>query len=177
MRNELSIWGGNTMNSFFELQRNVDRMFDQFFQGPAPTTAKSGESWFSPACDVRETETHYVLVLDAPGIRKDDLKIELKGNQLHVSGRRRRGDENTAGQTHLVERRYGQFDRVFTLPDAIEAERIEAEYRDGVLAVAVPKAEAAKPRQIPIGSPSAKPGFLSKLMGQETGAKGDNKVA
>jgi HSP20 family protein len=147
-------------------------MFDEFFHGPASAAAQGGEGWFAPACDIQETESHYVLTMDAPGIRRDDLKIELRGNQLSISGRRHLDESKEKGQLHLVERRCGRFERIFALPDSIEPEKIEADYHDGVLAVAVPKAEAAKPRQVPIGASASKPGFLNRLLGkEETGSK------
>lgn len=177
MKNYISRWSGESTHPFLELQRSVDRLFDDFFSGPVAATAQGKEAWFAPACDVRETESHYVMSMDVPGVRKDELNIELKGSQLYVSGKRREEELNSRGRLHLVERRQGRFERVFNLPDAIEPERIEAEYQDGVLAIAVPKAAAAKRRQIPVISQAeGKPGFMSKVLGREN-TKDPEKVA
>lgn len=106
---------------------------------------------FSPSCDIHETNHSYNLSFDVPGIKKDDIKIEINEGQLTVSGERLRetkSDENTSVLRH--ERVYGRFERTFALPASIDAEKIEAHFEDGVLSVRLPKAEIAKGRTIQI---------------------------
>jgi len=114
-------------------------------------------------CDIHETDDHYLVSFDMPGVKKEDIKIDLQGNRLIVSGERRREQSENRKSTLWYERSYGKFERTFVLPSIVEADKIEAQYEDGVLNVALPKAEKAKPRQIQIQS--GKSGFFSKLLG------------
>ncbi|MCC2680018.1 MAG: low molecular weight heat shock protein [Pseudobdellovibrio sp.] len=116
-------------------------------------------------CDIHETDDHYLVSFDMPGVKKEDIKIDLQGNRLIVSGERRREHNENRKSTLWYERSYGKFERTFVLPSTIEADNIEAQYEDGVLNVALPKAEKAKPRQIQIQS--GKTGFFSKLLGSK----------
>lgn len=113
--------------------------------------------------EVTETDAAYLLSLDAPGLKKEDVKIEVNGNSLHISGESRREyrDDGKAvsGRSHR------QFSRSFTLPDSIDNSRIEANLEDGVLQIAIPKSEAAKPRKIEIAASSGKDGFFTKFLG------------
>ncbi len=101
---------------------------------------------FSPAADLEETETHFVLDFDLPGVKKEDIQIEVRDRNLHVSGERKFEKKS---KTHS-ERFAGKFERVWALPEGVEADKVEAAFSDGVLTVKVPKAEAAKPRVIKI---------------------------
>ncbi len=122
---------------------------------------------FHPSCDVTETKDHYILGLDMPGVKKEDIKIEMQGNKLILSGERQHEWKEKNGETTLRhERTYGKFERTFTLPVAIAAEKIEAHYENGVLNVAIPKAETAKSRTIQIQTGEG--GFLNKLLGAKT---------
>jgi HSP20 family protein len=128
---------------------DFDRMVDSFLR---PTYANSLN--FPPSCDVNETENHYMVSFDMPGVKKEDVKIELRSNQLRVSGERRH--EARSGRS------YGKFERTFTLPATINADKIEAHYEDGVLSIALPKAESAKPKNIEIQTGNV--GFFNKLL-------------
>jgi len=128
----------------------IDRMFDQTFEDTAG---------FHPASDVEETNTHYVMSVDLPGVAKKDINIEVKDNQLYISGERK-SEKRERG---FSERYYGKFHRTFTLPTEVEVDKIEAHYQDGVLTVALPKAESVKPRQIKIGD--GKSSLFGRLVG------------
>lgn len=106
---------------------------------------------WAPQTEIEEQEDHFLVSLDTPGMKRSDLNIEVHENRLVVSGERRR---------------YGKFQRSFTLPNVADTSKIEAQYEDGVLQVYVPKAEAAKPRQVKIGD-GQQPGIFSKLLGQK----------
>lgn len=129
------------------LQSEVNRLFNSFFE---PSAARpSGRRW-SPALDVVERDDHYVLRADVPGVREEDISVELDGNVLTISGRREaEHDEQRAGY-HRVERVTGEFSRALTLPEGIDADAITAAYDRGVLEVRVPKPEQAKPRKVAI---------------------------
>lgn len=144
---------------------DFDRLVESFFQ---PTTTST--EFFQPSCDVQETKDHYLLSFDMPGVKKEDIKIDVQGNSLTISGERHREvkSENTESTWHF-ERSYGKFERSFSLPSTVATEKIEAQYEDGVLNIALPKAEVAKGRTIQIQS--GQEGFFSKLLG----TKKDNK--
>jgi HSP20 family protein len=110
---------------------------------------------FQPSYDIKETKDHYLVTFDMPGVKKEDISIEVKDNQLSIRGERRH------------ERSFGKFERTFALPSNVDTEKVEANYEDGVLNVALPKAQAAKGRTIEIQS--GKSGFFSKLLGGKEG--------
>src|SRR5580700_2050891 len=93
---------------------------------------------FHPACDIEETELHFLMSLDVHGVSKNDIQVEVKEDQLVVSGERKK--ENKGEGTS--ERVYGKFSRIVQLPNGLNAEKIEAHYQDGVLTITIPKSEA-----------------------------------
>lgn len=140
---------------------DFDRIVESFLR---PTFASTVN--FQPSCDINETKDHYLVSFDMPGVKKEDIKIELQGNQLVISGERHREVNQKHGEATLRhERVYGKFERSFTLPTTVATEKIEAHYEDGVLNVALPKAETAKGRSIQIQSGPS--GLLSKLLGSK----------
>lgn len=149
-------------NPLADLRREMDSVFDNFFTPTVNRNWREFEQVWTPACEVAEEEGHYLMSLEMPGIPKDDIKVEVADNTITVSGERHAKDEKKEGGAWYGERRYGKFMRSFTLPAGIDAEKIEANYQDGVLSLMVPKAESAKPRQIKIGNNA---GFFGKLLG------------
>ena len=119
---------------------------------------------FQPACEVTEADEHFLMSLDLPGMKKENLNIEIEGNSLVVSGLRKR-EGGDSQKLHFYERNYGSFRRSFTLPPSVEASKIEARYENGVLDLYLPKAEKAKPQQIQIQG--EKEGFWGKLIGKQ----------
>ncbi|MDY0165104.1 MAG: Hsp20/alpha crystallin family protein [Thermoguttaceae bacterium] len=94
----------------------------------------------------------YEITLDLPGLKPDEVNVELKENQLWVSGERRHEAEEKGKTYHRIERAYGQFRRVIPLASQVKTDAIEAEYHDGVLRITVPKSEAAQPKRIEVKS-------------------------
>ncbi len=138
---------------------DFDRIVDSFLR---PTYANTVN--FQPSCDVNETKDHYLISFDMPGVKKEDIKIEVRDNELVISGERQRHLKQEEGEASIRhERMYGQFERAFTLPTTVAADKIEAHYENGVLNVALPKAEATKARTIQIQT--GQEGFLDKLLG------------
>jgi len=138
---------------------DFDKMVDNFVR---PTMTGMN---FTPSCDIRETKDHYLVSFDMPGMKKNDIKLEINENQLMVSGERNKQfQENEEEGVLRHERVYGQFQRTFTLPTSIDAGKIEAHYEDGVLNIVLPKTEKLKGRSIQIQSGQSE-GFFSKLLG------------
>lgn len=143
-------FGDNPLRDLLKMQRQMDRFWD--------------EMW-TPSCDVEETETHYLMSFDLPGVKKDDIQVDLKDDVLTVSGERKEEREEKNGQRYQSERFRGAFTRSFQVPAGIKAEMVETHYADGVLRVAVPKTQAAKAQQIKISE--GKTGFWEKLLGHK----------
>jgi len=134
------------------LTRPLDRFFEDLTL-PLQKRAEGTESskyGFHPQCEVSEDKENYLMKFDLPGIPKDQIKIELHENRLTVSGERKeeRKDENK--KQHFSEVFYGSFTRSFTFPSPVDAERVSAEYDNGILNIHIPKTESNKARQINI---------------------------
>ena len=126
---------------------DMDQMMGAFLGGDRGKSI----DW-APHLDLSETDTHFELHLDLPGISEDELEIEFHDGQLSISGKRDELSEETERSWHRVERRRGTFRRVIRLGDEVEAEAIEAEYTDGVLKIVAPKTEKGQARRIPLKS-------------------------
>jgi HSP20 family protein len=155
-RNQLpNVWRDsndwNPIQEMSRLQRGINRMFTDFFSDPFSSSTTGLASELSmPACDVEETEANYLLSFDLPGVKKDEVKIELQDNYLTISGERK-SERNDEKRSQLGrERYYGSFVRSFALPPNINADKVEASYENGVLQVAIPKVAVSPGKQIPI---------------------------
>ncbi len=141
---ELAAWPSD----LFGIQREMNRMFDNFFDG-----SREGESvlaaW-TPAVDISEKDNEYLVKVELPGVNKNDVKITLESNVLTLSGEKKHEKEEKKENYHRIERSYGNFQRSFTLPSTVISDKINAEYRDGILMISLPKSEEAKPNQIEV---------------------------
>ena len=133
----------------------VHRLFNTLFD--SPTVASAPARRFAPATDLIESDTHYILRADLPGLSEDDVNVELDGNVLTVSGERRSESEDRKAGYYRVERSYGSFRRSVRLPEGVDPEAITATFDKGVLEISVPKPEAAKPHKVQITVGSEKP--------------------
>jgi HSP20 family protein len=143
---ELERWAPD----FFGVQREINRLFDDFFRGGMQAEEASGRSYWSPAVDIAERDNEYVVKVELPGVNKDDVKITLESNILTIRGEKKQEKEEKGENSHRLERSYGSFQRSFTLPTIVKNDKIDAVYRDGILTVTLPKAEEAKPKQIEV---------------------------
>ncbi|MHB8878038.1 MAG: Hsp20/alpha crystallin family protein [Myxococcaceae bacterium] len=112
---------------------------------------------FAPTVDVKETKDSYVFKADVPGLKDEDLDISVSGNQLMLSGKREAEERKEEDRYYSYERSYGSFSRSFTLPEGTDLEHVNAELKDGVLTVVVPKTEVAQPKHISIKAGKEKP--------------------
>lgn len=136
-----------------DIQSEMNRLFDSFSGRPAPA-ASMGERMWLPAVDVRETKDDIVLSFDIPGVREKEIQLSITGDLLTVKGERRFEQHEGNDQSwHRVERVYGKFERTVQLAVPVQTDKVTASYRDGVLAVKLPKAEEVKPREIRIDLP------------------------
>ncbi len=107
-------------------------------------------SGLSPAVDLAEDEQSYRVTAELPGVRREDVTVELHEDVLTIRGEKKSEREEKKDRAHWVERSYGSFSRSFTLPPTALAEELKAGFKDGVLTIEIPKKEVAKPRQIAI---------------------------
>jgi len=113
-------------------------------------TATDGSPAWAPALDISERKDAYLVTVELPGVRMDDLTITLEDGLLTIQGERQVANDSSDQRFHRVERRYGAFRRAITLPAHVQADAVEAWFEDGVLQVLVPKAEEAKPKRIQV---------------------------
>lgn len=144
----------NRRSSFFsplfEEYFEPARWFDDFLNREMSGLSEHARS-LAPAIDIDETNDEYLITADMPGIKQEDINIECTGNQLTISAERK--SETAEGRKQeRRERFYGTFQRSFTLPAGVDADKIQAAYEGGVLTITVPKVEQAKARRIEIGS-------------------------
>jgi HSP20 family protein len=136
------------------LQDRMNRMFDQSFRGLARPSSEEddwalGGTW-APAVDIYEQGGNIVLKAELPGIDAKEVDIRIENNTLTLRGERKFDNDIKRENYHRIERAYGSFTRSFTLPSVIDQEKIQAEYKEGVLRVVLPKRDEAKPKQIAI---------------------------
>jgi HSP20 family protein len=132
------------------LQERMNRMFDESYRG-----RQDGEDWalggsWAPAVDIYEKDGNIVLQAELPGIDPKDVDVRVENNMLTLRGQRKLEENVKQDNFHRVERSYGSFTRSFTLPSVVDTEKIQANYKDGVLRLTLPTKEEAKPKQIAI---------------------------
>jgi HSP20 family protein len=115
-----------------------------------PGSDVTGTLAWAPAVDISERKDAYIVTVELPGVRVDDLEIAFQDGLLTIQGERHMAVDSADEQTHLIERRYGMYRRSITLPRHVVADAIEASSEDGVLRVIVPKVEEAKPKRIQV---------------------------
>lgn len=128
------------------------------FQGMAPrlwTGAEGQGMTYVPSFDVKETSDAYVFKVDLPGFREQDLDLNVSENRLTVSGKREEEKVEDTDTFYCRERSHGSFMRTFTLPEGIDSNRIQADLKEGILSIHVPKSAGSKPKRISIGGTTA----------------------
>ena len=130
------------------LHQELDRLFEGFFAGGS---GRRDRRWV-PATDMIETKDHLVLRADLPGVREDDLSVEIKDGLLTISGERKEDQTDEAEGYYRFERVHGAFARSLSLPDGIKPEAVDARFENGVLEVRIPKPEERKPHRVSIGA-------------------------
>ena len=127
-----------------EMRNALDKAYADEFTGPTTT------AMWAPRVNIRESREWIEISADLPGVRKEDLSVQVENNLLLLRGNRRDETEEQSGTFYRVEKVYGSFERTFSLPAGLRKDEVSATLKDGVLTVRVPKAEEAKPRQVEI---------------------------
>ena len=159
-----SLWNSGNLPSrreeghpFFSLQREMNRIFDDFFQGwdTAPFAGSSARlEQFHPSIDVRESEKEISVKAELPGLEEKDVEVLLDNETLTIKGEKKEEREKKGKSYYHVECSYGSFHRVIPLPASIDQKKVQAQFKNGVLSITLPKTEEArtKGKKIPIQS-------------------------
>jgi HSP20 family protein len=139
----------NPFREIEDMQTRLNRLFAEAPFQRAGNEETSLTGW-SPAVDVQETEKEYVIKADLPDVKKEDVKVELLDGTLTIEGERQQEKEEKGKKFHKIEREYGKFLRRFSLPSEVDAGKVQAEFRNGVLNVQLPKSATAKPKAIEV---------------------------
>ena len=136
-------WEGLT-----DIQQDMNRLFDSFFGRPA--TMAAGDRLWVPLVDMYETKDDLHIAFEVPGVQEKEVSVSISGDLLTGKGERKWGSEQTDDSYHRLERVYGKFERSVALPVPVQADKVKAAYRDGVLEIRLPKAEEVKAKEIKI---------------------------
>lgn len=155
---------GVQMPPFQQLQGEMDRLFNNFFRGFAPPFAGLGqwpslrmpgmtESLLKPTLDISSSDNDYTISVEVPGVEEKDVKIEVANNNLTISGDKKQQKEEKDKNFYRVERSYGSFRRVLSLPNDADQEKIKASFKKGVLTLIIPRKPLPESavKKIPIG--------------------------
>ena len=132
------------------LREAMSRLFDESFVHPLDRWSERAEGGSAVSMDMYETDDNLNLDIDLPGLKPEDVDVTIHDNRLTVKGEYEADEEGKRGDVHVRERRYGKFQRSVTLPTPINSDAVEANFQDGVLKLTLPKAEEARPKQIPV---------------------------
>jgi HSP20 family protein len=136
-----------TVDPFTLFQNRFNRMFEgftPFMEASLPLT-----TW-TPLCDIYETDKEIVLKMEIPGLKKEDVKVNIENGTLLIHGERKFEEKVKKENFHRIELQYGEFLRRFTLPTFIDQSKVIAEFKDGLLMIWLPKLEEAKPKEIEV---------------------------
>jgi len=146
-----TIWRNNSpsiWDDMFSARRDFDRLFDRYL---GRGTGETLSAW-APSVDVQEDANEITVAAELPGVNPQDVNVTVENGVLTISGEKNEEREEGKADSnyHMVERRYGRFERSFSLPSTVEADSVKASYENGVLRIKLPKTELAKPRRIEV---------------------------
>ena len=137
----------DVMRELATMQERMNRIWGSVYdRGHEEVTSRG--TWLPPVDIFENAAREIVLKAEVPGLRREDIALTVENSTLTIRGERTRDEAVSEDRYHRLERSYGAFQRSFTLPHTVDAERVRAEYRDGVLTVTLPMREEARPRQI-----------------------------
>lgn len=136
----------------FDLHRDLDSLFGDLWDGPGLIAESEREGFrdFQPRLDLSESDEAITVTVELPGIEQKDVDLSLTDDLLVIQGEKRAEAKDESEASHRVERLYGRFQRAIRLPCRVEADRVEATFKSGVLTIRLPKAAEAQRRRVPI---------------------------
>ena len=148
MTRSLTMWAPRFPHNLAELEQDFGTMLERMFGSDFNPSAEL-KVW-SPWANIAETDEALELTVELPGVKPEDVHVELHDGELWVSGEMKEETEEKGKTFHKVERRYGEFRRVLPLPASADKEKVDARLTEGVLKVVIPKTEEARPKAIPV---------------------------
>lgn len=133
-------------NPFSEIDAFLDHYHRDLSSTSRHSDKRRAQSTWQPAVDIRENEQSFVIHVDLPGMAREEVQVQVKEEVLHVQGKRETQALAEGERAHRSERRFGEFQRRFTMPENVRAEGIEARFEQGVLRIVLPKMEEAQPK-------------------------------
>lgn len=146
----MSLTRWDPFREIVSLREAMDRLFEESFVRPFRIWPTLTDSELTLPIDMYETDEALVIKASLPGVDPKDVDITVTGNTLTIKGEFREEEEGKRGSVHFQERRYGKFQRSVTLPSTVDPDKAEAEFKNGVLTLTLPKIEEAKPKHIPV---------------------------
>ena len=149
--NSLARWqqpGFGTFGRLSDLRDEIDRLFES----PLAELTRTSQvlSGWTPAIDLFEDKDNFVVRAELPGMKKDDIDISLHDGSLSISGERKAEEKYQEAEVYRAERFFGRFQRTITFPTPVAPDKVQAQYKDGLLTVTLPKTEEAKPKHIDV---------------------------
>ena len=143
-RPELSTWPG--FGRLTDIREDIDRLFES----PLAELARTSNllSGWTPALDLYEDKDNLYVKMELPGMKREDIDVSLHEGSLSVSGERKSEQKHEDAEVYRAERFVGRFQRTVTLPTPVSADKVKAQYQDGILSITLPKTEEAKPKHI-----------------------------
>ena len=146
MVRELMPW--SPWREMMSLRENMDKFFDE------PFTRRGTDAMYHPAVSIRETKNSLIIEADIPGVKDEDIDVEIEDDKVILRGERKHKEETKREDYYHMESSYGAFSRIITLPAYVDADRAEAQVKDGILEVVIPKVELKKAKKLSIKSPN-----------------------
>lgn len=147
MKHEIQKW--EPFRELSGFQDEMNQLFEDFF-GRMPTRKMFSEGFWAPLMDIEETKDDILVKAELPGMKKEEVKIQINNDVLSITGERKREEETREKTYHRIERAYGKFQRMIRLPTEVDASKVKATFENGVLTIRLPKSEQAKPKEIAI---------------------------
>jgi HSP20 family protein len=140
-------WRERLPATFPRFENEMEDLVERFFGNGGETF---GLTRFTPSLNVSETDSGYEVSAELPGLKPEEVNVELKEGSLWISGKKEEEQEDNGKTFHRIERRHGEFRRMIQLPGAVDEEKIEADFSNGLLTVRIPKTEEVMPKRIPV---------------------------
>ena len=146
--NNLTRW--DPARETMTLREAMDHLFDDAFTRPFSVMRDGGSNWSSPAIDMYQTDNEVIVKAALPGIKADEVQINVTGEILTIKGETKQEDEKNDKAWHIREQRWGAFERSVRLPTGVVADKAKADFDNGILTITLPKSEDVKPKTITV---------------------------
>lgn len=145
-----SLWKKDEVLPFFGLRGGMDSLFEDFFEDRLPTAFWGNGKGQLPALDVRETDEALIVEAELPGLKPEEYEVKVEEGVLSICAERKQEKDEKTRNFHRIERHYGRMERKLALPTTVEAEKVEAAYKDGLLTVTLPKKAGTKSKTVTV---------------------------